>query len=435
LARRPKHIPLLDRQTSPLSRELVEAEARRLGVLQRQRKVDLPALVLSLALGFQVGTRRSLESLRHAYQKASGQTLVRSSFYARFSGALAELLSHLSVLVMKELAETAPLPRAWLRGFAEVLATDATVIRLHRLLARPYAGCRTNHTKAAAKLHLVMRVLDAAPTKVRISPERMDDRTPWRKVGPWLRDRLLLMDLGYYSFHLFARIDDNGGYFLSRLKANANPVIDRALRRWRGQSIPIEGRKLKELLRPMQRQVLDAEVTLRFQKRVYRGRHRTGRRAFRLVALYNKEKRRYHCYLTNLPPEQMPAEHVGQLYTLRWQVELFIKALKHHGHLDQLPSRKKAVVDCLLWAAILATCLSQRLLRQVRAVIGEDRAIPMLRWAALFSRVAEDLLRLWLRPDRRRARELRRLLLHDAPDPNRHRRDRALDPLEGRREP
>ena len=435
MARRPKHIPLLDRQTSPLSPVLVEAEARRLGVIQRQRKVDLHALVLSLALGFQVGARRSLESLRHAYQKASGQTLVRSSFYARLNGALATLLQRLCVLVMRELAETARLPRAWLSGFEEVLAIDATVIRLHRLLARPYAATRTNHTKAAAKLHLVMRVLDGAPTKVRLSSERMDDRTPWRKVGPWLRGRLLLMDLGFYNFHLFARIDDNGGYFLSRLKSNANPVIDRALRRWRGQAIAIEGRKLQHLLGRMQRQVLDAQVTLRFQKRVYRGRHRTGRRAFRLVALYNTEKRRYHCYLTNLPPEQMPAEQVGRLYALRWQVELFIKALKHHGHLAQLPSRKKAVVECLLWACILATCLSQLLYRQVRAVIGEERAIPMLRWAALFSRLAEDLLRIWLRPERRRARELRRLLLHDAPDPNRHRRDRALDPLDGRRGP
>ncbi|WP_449288764.1 hypothetical protein [Methanolobus psychrotolerans] len=33
------------------------------------------------------------------------------------------------------------------------------------------------------------------------------------------------MDLGFYKHQLFARIQDNGGYFVSRLKKNADPLL------------------------------------------------------------------------------------------------------------------------------------------------------------------------------------------------------------------
>lgn len=47
-------------------------------------------------------------------------------------------------------------------AFRDVLAADATVIRLHDMLAKGYAACRTNHTKAAAKLHAVINVIYAS---------------------------------------------------------------------------------------------------------------------------------------------------------------------------------------------------------------------------------------------------------------------------------
>ena len=60
---------------------------------------------------------------------------------------------------------------------------------------------------------------------MRLTPARADDRSPWQRLGPWVRGKLLLMDLGYFAYELFARIADNGGFFLSRLKGNANPLI------------------------------------------------------------------------------------------------------------------------------------------------------------------------------------------------------------------
>ena len=43
----------------------------------------------------------------------------------------------------------------------------------------------------------------------------------------------MLFDLAYFKYRRFALIDENDGYFVSRLKKNANPMITSELRKWR----------------------------------------------------------------------------------------------------------------------------------------------------------------------------------------------------------
>ena len=83
--------PLLgEALASSLPRDHVEATARRLEVVKRKRKVDIVALVWTLVLGFQAGTQRTIDALRTTYQTATGDTLERSSFYARLTAPLAK---------------------------------------------------------------------------------------------------------------------------------------------------------------------------------------------------------------------------------------------------------------------------------------------------------------------------------------------------------
>ena len=427
MARTQDATTLADRLTTLIPRDLVIRESRRLEVLVRDRKVDIYALVWSLILGFQNGASRSLAAFRELYNKnRPGKDVVRSSFHDRLTENLAELLRVLALQCLGTMSRSAGIPRGYLDGFKELLAIDATVIRLRSMLASSYAACRTNHTKAAAKLHLVMNVVDASLKKVRVTGQRVDDRVPWRRLGRWVEGRLLLLDLGYYSFHLFDRIDRNGGFYLSRLKSNANVLIVKANRVWRGNSIPVEGRRLKEILGSLKREVLDVQVEVRFLRRKYGDRRSRGTGTARLVALRDEESGRYHCYLTNVPAERLAAEDISQTYALRWQVEILFKAMKSHGHLAQLPSTKKGVVDSLIWASVLATLASQALSRLIRAKVERRRFVPLLRWSALFSRVADDLLRLVLTPNPVDDANLHRLLLREAPAPNLRRPDSAL---------
>lgn len=88
------------------------------------------------------------------------------------------------------------------------------------------------------------------------------------KIGEWVKGRLLLFDLGYFSDALLDRIHPWGGFFISRLKATCNPTIV-AVHQGDGQALI--GRSLQEVLRFIRREILDVEVEVTYKKRKYIG--------------------------------------------------------------------------------------------------------------------------------------------------------------------
>ena len=104
------------------------------------------------------------------------------------------------------------------------MVADAAVVKLHRLPAKRYPGTRTNASPAAAKLHPVMSVTGRGVERVKLTGERDNGHRTLPK-GPWVRNRMVVFDLGFFFFQLFDCIDRNGGCFLSRLPAGANPCI------------------------------------------------------------------------------------------------------------------------------------------------------------------------------------------------------------------
>jgi putative transposase len=409
----------LDRVLAP--DEVYEA-ALRLGVVKRQRTFSISVFVAMVVLSFHVGATRSLEGLRQVYEQVSGHTLCRSAFYDRWTASLATLLRERVQALLSQPGPTATLPSGALSQFRELLALDATVLRLHALLASAFPACRTNHTKACAKLHVVANVFDGRASRVKLTSERVSDTAPWRRVEDWVRGCLLLFDLGYYRFHLFDRIDAHGGFFLTRAKSTFNPLITQVHRRWRGRSIAVVGHKLRDVLPRLQRAILDIEAEFVFDKRAYKGAVGQRRRTFRVVAILNEQTDEYHVYITNVPADRLPAEDIRSTYSLRWQVELLFKSWKSYGRLDHLHTANPIVVECLVWASLLTALASHALHHTVRSAVAKDRHLPLLRWAALFSRVALELLQLFFRRDPARERNLWQLLCREAPDPNRLRK-------------
>ena len=327
--------------------------------------------------------------------------------------------------LMRKLASSDVRYGGVLEGFRDVLAADATVVKVHRLLARRFPGTRTNSAPAAAKLHLVMSVRGTGVHKVKVTGERAKDHRTLQ-MGPWVEGRLLLFDLGYFRYQLFDCIDRNGGYFITRLAANANPRIVAIHRQWRGRAIDLEGKRLKEVASRLQREVLDVEVEVAFQRRVYAGTRRTVRRRVRLVAVRLPESTEYRFYLTNIDPDSLDAQCVAQTYAARWQIELIFKELKSHYRLDELPTSKAHIVETLLLGAVITLLVSRRLLQAVRERLRcTAYKMPEQRWAALFAGAATTILDIVVLPARVSrvfARRLESMLLHEAPDPNRSRR-------------
>ena len=207
---------------------------------------------------------------------------------------------------------TAPALVGPLCAFVDLILIDATVIRLHALLKDAYVACRTNHTKAACKLHLVYSVLGKSEQKVKLTCERTRESRVLT-IGSWVKDRLLLFDLGYFKYALFERISRFGGYFISRLKGLCNPKIIALNVPCRGRARPLVGKKLKDVLKGLKRQIIDVQVEVRFPRRIYKGKRSRVVKQFRVVGVYNTTTGAYHLYITNISPKRLSAKQIAHL--------------------------------------------------------------------------------------------------------------------------
>lgn len=422
---RPQRIDIPQTLATLFPAKLLSQLAKQAGVIMRARKVRVQALFWTLVLGFGLGPQRTVAGLRRAYEMATGVVLAASSFYDRFTPALVRFIKKATAHALQHLVAQQRSLQGVLSSFADLVITDSTVIRLHDLLQRAFPACRTNHTLAALKLHAVLNVTGAGMQSIKLTAERAHDGPVFR-VGRWVKDRLLLFDLGYFRYQLFSCIDRNGGFFIARLKKNADPLIVETNRRWRGKSVPLVGHHVKEVVARLKRQCLDVMVTVRFKRRTYGGVRHQGTARFRLVGVRDARSGDYHLYLTNIPPERLSPEEIAQSYSARWLVELFFRQWKQHYRADQMPSGKREVVETLLYAALLTWLVSRALLCALRRGMGaRGQRVPEERWAALLGSVAQELLRLVLHPTEatsRRTGDLLRMLLHEAVDPNVKRR-------------
>jgi len=416
--------------TVPLRRTLrklfnsthLQSLARETGAVVRQRKTDIVALFWTLVLGFGVGRTRTIAGLRRSYSKSAGQTLVPSSFHDRFTPGLVKMLKQAAAEALGRNLGVGRALRGHLAAFRDVILTDSTVIRLHDLLGKAFPACRTNHTRAALKAHAILSVTGAGKQSLKVTAERKHDGPVFR-VGKWVSGKLLLFDLGYFRYQLFSCISRNGGYFLSRLKSHCNPTIVSLNRVHRGRAVPVVGCKLRDVIGALQRDILDVQVTVRFQRRRYAGKRRYANQDLRVVGVRNPRGDGYHLYVTNIPPDKLRAEDVQATYAARWMIELLFAEWKGRYRVADMPTEKKEVVEALLYASLLTLAVSRRLLHLMRAKLCAERAerLKPMRWAAVFEAVAPDLLRIVCKPPRMvrdLERDVVRTILHEAPDPN-----------------
>jgi IS4 transposase len=410
--------------------ERVREIARETGFVKRERDVDPVAFLWVLVLGFGVRMQRTFESWRKRYQEETGDDLSYGSWYPRFSAGLVRFTRECVVLAMQNLASgvTRSLGER-LQRFKDIMIQDGSVIRLHEKLAKRWPATRSRKVAAGVKVALLVSAVANGPKNVTIHGERTPDAKTLR-VGSWVRDRILLIDLGFYKFQMFARIAENGGFFVSRLKENANPLILFSHIVHRGRAIDLSGKTWQEVEPLLRREVLDAEVEISFRRRGYAGKRSGDTMRVRLVAVWNDEARKYHVYITNITPDVLTPEEVAALYAVRWDIELVFKELKSCYAMDEIKTTNHHAVLALIWVAILTLIVSRRYYNVLIAPLPVERRTryTSLRWARVFAESADKLLVITLdrlglaRNDGIDAGRLAELQMKNALDPHVNRR-------------
>ncbi|MHC4406778.1 MAG: hypothetical protein ACYTG0_44720 [Planctomycetota bacterium] len=128
------------------------------------------------------------------------------------------------------------------------------------------------------------------------------------------------------------------------------------------------------------------------------------------------------------------ARQLEPLFTVVLRLEeLIFKELKSGYRLDDVESRKKEVVESLIYAAVLTLLVSRKLLQSIVSLVdGARERVTAGRWWKVFSEYAQELLYLAIRPPRE-APPLANLIttiLHELIDPHTKRRPLLADVLD-----
>ena len=362
--------------------------------IKRHRKVHPVVFLWALVLGFGVGLQRTLADLRRAYQKQAGHMIVPSAFYDRFTPELVSFLKRCVERAIEYLiVEPGLKMNDKLKQIKDILVIDSTLIRLHEQLAGKWPGARTNHSPATVKVNALISVFGATKSKVQIVEGKRAE-SKLLSIGVWVKDRILLLDLGYFGFKNFAKIKEHGGYFVSRLKSNSNPYILRSLIQHRGRAISVEGCRLSDIKDKLKREICDFEVWMTTSQSKNPKVLERSAVQLRVVGIWDQESSEYHFYTTNLPVEKFSAEDICSLYRMRWTIECLFKELKSYYKLDCISSGKECIVEALIYTALLTLIVSRRILSLLREQLPEYAPrMRSQRWGRVFVVAAENILR------------------------------------------
>lgn len=186
-----------------------------------------------------------------------------------------------------------------------------------------------------------------------------------------LRGKLLLADRGYFDVAYVNQVAACGGHVLQRVQ-QANPIVE--VTRINGRRVPVlDGVELVALLSAARDAALDLDV-LWPRKQI----------RLRIVSFSPPDAETRTTLITSLPRSQFSAAQLGQLYRLRWQIEILFKELKSFARLGRWNTRKESLTRALIWGSVLVMTLKRFLAHRavptgvVASTLSAAKALPLV---------------------------------------------------------
>jgi hypothetical protein len=234
----------------------------------------------------------------------------------------------------------------------KLLSLDSSTISLCLSLF-PWAKFR--RTKGAVKLHLLLDHDGYLPSYAYISNGKKHDVTVGRKIS-LPAESIIAMDRGYNDYRLFAYWTENGIYFVTRLKENADYVV-------------VEDRPVPQNRNIISDQFIRFSGFYAFKKCPH---------LLRRVVVWDTENQREIVLLTN--HLAFGATTISAIYKDRWQIELFFKALKQNLKVKTFVGTSENALYIQIWTALIAMLLVKFLQFKSKFNWSLSNLIAFLRW-------------------------------------------------------
>ncbi len=248
--------------------------------------------------------------------------------------------------------------------FKRILLHDSTTIRLPSHLAQVFPGSRNGKKNdiSLLKIQAVYDLLRERFSSFWISPFTTTDQKVATMMFEYIRQGdLIIRDLGYFVLRALSLIQQQGAFFISRLRYGTI-LYD-----------PCNGKRIDLLKILKKRHTADISVIVGSEERL----------AVRLVALpvdpalaaerrrkykANRDRRLnpskdhlallgWNIFILNVDADTLPAEEVLALYGLRWRIEMIFKTWKSNFNLTAFPRTSAVHVRAYIYAFLIFVTL------------------------------------------------------------------------------
>lgn len=324
-----------------LPQTVIERFAEKLGVIERSRKLEIVKLVYALVLSAGSDDSGVLAEAMKQYSTEANKRVVRGAFYYWLDDEMADLMERLVEEAIGYACSLPPFLPGILSTVEDWFIFDSETVTLRSALEDVYPG---SGSPAAVKVHKELSVGRGCMTGYHLSPAKEHD-SPHLTIDERYSGMGLLIDLGYVSLKRIRDCEEYNVKFVERLSDGWKPKVNR-ITRGEVHGEFFEGADFDELLMneviALDGRCVDAEVTLG------RGKEKV---TCRLVMVPGPTG--YLIYLTNLPCGTHGPRQVGDLYRVRYEIEIDNKLDKSGAQLDQIRATTESSVRIQLAAKLL----------------------------------------------------------------------------------
>jgi putative transposase len=199
--------------------ESVREHACATDLVERNRHIDAVPFFWTFLIGT-TQSNGSIAAVQDLYKAFTTDSVAYSSIQQWITADLTQLLTDVFGYTSVELGRTESALEGQFAHFRDEDISDATICTLSAESFEDFPGLGDYH--ARAKLHVIESLTSRAPFFSSITNARTHETTQL-EIGDWVEDSLVMFDLSHLDYARLAQIERNDGWFVSRLKANANP--------------------------------------------------------------------------------------------------------------------------------------------------------------------------------------------------------------------
>lgn len=291
-------------------------------------------------------------------------------------------------------------PPSLFSRFTKVLIQDSTVIELHERLQEHFQGSGGRSSKSCLKIDVIYDLISKNYEKFTLTDQGETDSSLAVQIDDVVTEgTLVIRDLGYLRVEALRRLVEKKAFYLSRLKSS--------FRVFMSQDSPIVV-DLADCFNDEENEI-DIPVYItedRLQVRLiaYRAAPEVVEKRKRLANATAKKQGRsltkkslkfleFTVFITTVSPEDWPAEVIGTIYAIRWQIELLFKSWKSGMSIHYLKGTNENRIISLVYARLILVMIINEIYKLASGLTSRMKKTVSLAKVTGWMRDPERLLR------------------------------------------